>query len=66
MLRDHESEYHYLFKKLVEFDKDNPETDGTMLRAIYDYPNIARKLLECFLSFRVPTNATFYVRLEDD
>lgn len=63
MLRDYESEYHYLFKKLVEFDKDNPETEGTTLQAIYDYPTIARKLLECFLSFRIPTQGSFYVRM---
>lgn len=62
MLRDHESEYHYLFKKLLDFDKDNPQEEGATLRAIYDYPNLARKLLECFLAYRIPTGGTFYVR----
>lgn len=63
MLRDYESEYHYLFKKLVDFEKDNSEADGATLKAIYDYPTIARKLLECFLSFRVPIRGSFYTRI---
>ncbi len=63
MLRDFESEYHFLFKKLVDFHKDNPDGEPQKIEAIYDYPTIARKLLECFLSFRVPTTSSFYVRM---
>lgn len=63
MLRDYESEYHYLFKKLHDFETDNPEADGGTLKAIYDYPTVARKLLECFLSFRVPIRGSFYTRV---
>lgn len=63
MLRDYESEYHYLFKKLASFDEDNPSGEPQTIEAIYDYPTIARKLLECFLSFRVPTKGSFYVRM---
>lgn len=65
LLRDYESEYHYLFKKLLTFEKDLTEdTEGT-IAAVYDYPNIARKLLECFLSFKVPASDTFYVKLRN-
>jgi wobble nucleotide-excising tRNase len=63
LLRDYESEYHYLFKKLHSFDTDWPPENNLPLRAIYDYPNLARKLLECFLAFRVPIRGTMYVRL---
>ena len=63
LLRIHESEYHYLFKKLQSFDEDNPGAPGQPLEAIYDYPNLARKFLECFLSFRVPRRGSFYTRM---
>lgn len=48
-LRKHESEYHYLFKLLYKF-----ETDGS-IASVYHIPNIARKVLDTFLMFRVPT-----------
>jgi len=63
LLRDYESEYHYLFKKLLSFEKDNPSDGYATIKAVYDYPNLARKLLECFLSFRVPKKGSFYTRL---
>jgi wobble nucleotide-excising tRNase len=65
LLRDYESEYHYLFKKLSQFDVDNPPEDGVTLKAIYDYPNMTRKLLECFLAFRCPKNGSMFVRLKN-
>jgi len=63
LLRDYESEYHYLFKKLIQFDFDNPPEEGITLRAIYDYPNMARKMLECYLSFRCPKKGGVYSKL---
>jgi wobble nucleotide-excising tRNase len=63
MLRDYESEYHYLFKALLSFDQEN--AGGVSLAAIYDYPNLARKLLECYLSFRIPTGKTLYTQLHE-
>ena len=57
-LEEHESEYHYLFKLLYEF-----KTDGS-IASVYHIPNIARKVLETFLMFRVPNGDNFYKKLE--
>lgn len=57
-LQDHESEYHYLFKKLYNFD-----SDGT-IDSVYHIPNIARKVLDTFLMFRVPSNENKYKKLK--
>lgn len=58
LLRQHESEYHYLFKRLYNF-KD----DGT-LESVYHVPNIARKVLDTFLMFRVPNSDSSYAKME--
>jgi|WetSurMetagenome_2_1015567.scaffolds.fasta_scaffold00458_1 wobble nucleotide-excising tRNase len=63
LLRDYESEYHYLFKKLLSFEEDNPGDGHLTIKVLYDYPILARKLLECFLSYRVPKRGSFYTRL---
>lgn len=57
-LRGHESEYHYLFKILYSF-----ETDGS-IASVYHIPNIARKVLETFLMFRVPSCQNLYQKME--
>jgi len=54
-----ESEYHYLFNIAYNY-KD----DGTIENA-YKMPNVARKLLDSFLMFRVPKNISPYKRLEE-
>jgi len=58
LLTEHESEYHYLCKVLYEF-----KTDGT-IGSVYHIPNIARKALETFLMFRVPSGESPYSKLE--
>ena len=63
LLKDYESEYHYLFKKLADFKKDTITSAQGTIEAVYHYPNVARKVLECFLSFRVPTRGTMYTRM---
>lgn len=57
-LEKFESEYHYLFNVLKNF-----ESDGT-IENVYHIPNIARKLLDSFLMFCVPKNAKTYQRLK--
>ncbi len=57
-LREHESEYHYLFKVLYTF-----ETDGS-IASVYHIPNVARKVLDTFLTFRVPNGETSYKKME--
>jgi wobble nucleotide-excising tRNase len=56
-LQDHESEYHYLFKCLYNF-----KSDGTILN-VYHIPNIARKVLDTFLMFRVPNSTSGYEKM---
>lgn len=57
-LKEHESEYHYLFKVLYTF-----ETDGS-IASVYHIPNIARKVLDTFLMFRVPSSENSYKKME--
>jgi len=57
-LLEYESEYHYLFKILSEF-----QSNDTIARA-YPIPNIARKVLDTFLMFRIPTGGGNYKKLE--
>ncbi len=52
LLLDYESEYHYLFHRVVEEAQRNPPAS---LAEYYAIPNIARRLLESFLAFRFPT-----------
>ncbi len=57
-LEKYETEYNYLFNKLINF-----ESKGT-IESVYNLPNITRKVLETFLMFRVPSNDSFYKKLE--
>lgn len=50
LLHDFEDEYVYLFKKIYEFTKTPPECINDYLQ----YPNMARRLFESFVSFKVP------------
>jgi wobble nucleotide-excising tRNase len=59
LLIEHATEYHYLFKVLYTF-----KSDGTIL-GCYHVPNIARKVLETFLDFHVPSNRSLYQKLEE-
>lgn len=59
LLIDHATEYHYLFKVLYTF-----KSDGTIL-GCYHVPNIARKVLETFLDFHLPSNKSLYKKLND-
>ncbi len=59
LLIDHATEYHYLFKVLHTF-----KSDGTIL-GCYHVPNIARKVLETFLDFHVPSNRSLHRKLEE-
>jgi wobble nucleotide-excising tRNase len=58
LLRNHQSEYHYLCKKIFEYS-----SDGTIETA-YQISNIARKVLETFLMFFIPNNDKLYLKME--
>jgi|GEM_PF-5924631 len=54
LISKYESEYHYLFARLLNFDSETEPDDRGTIAGVYHYPNIARKVLECYLSFRTP------------
>lgn len=61
-LHEYESEYHYLFKRVIE-ESEQPLGQG--LEAYYSAPNVARRVLESFLAFRAPDiPGDLFVRLE--
>ena len=53
LLRDYDSDYHYLYSILLDFERSNEVEQGE-LETIYPFPNIARRVLETFLSFKFP------------
>jgi wobble nucleotide-excising tRNase len=58
LLTNHESEYHYLCKILFKLEIDDK------IATVYNIPNIARKVLETFLMFRVPNSDKTYEKLK--
>ena len=58
LLKNHESEYHYLCKKLFEYN-----SNGTIETA-YQISNISRKVLETFLMFSIPSCESLYKKME--
>jgi len=60
-LRKYESEYHYLFKRIVDA---SASPGGGPLETYYELPNLARRLLEAFLVFKIPDEDTLHARLE--
>ena len=60
LLRNFESEYHYLFSIIYDFSTKQSEE----LKDYYLIPNIARRLLEAFLAFRHPSLNTLHKQLD--
>lgn len=60
VLREHETEYLFLFKRLKQI---KAAQDGT-IDAAYPVPNMARKLWDSFLMYRVPSAGTPHSRME--
>ena len=53
-IEKYHDEYAYLFKKIYDFVKTPPEDTSDYLQ----YPNIARRVLEGFLTFKLPDAST--------
>ena len=51
LLEKYESEYHFLFARVY---RERSAASDTTLEQLYDIPNVARRLLETFLAFRLP------------
>ena len=52
LLEQYESEYHYLFRQV--YDSANATPFGGGLARHHGMPNVARRLIETFLAYRVP------------
>lgn len=64
LLEEFESEYHYLFHRVHE--EANRPRGVTALAEYYPLPNLARRLLEAFLAFRLPSIAgELHTKLEE-
>lgn len=61
LLREHESEYHYLFKKIHEEANKKGKRE---LVDFYTFPNLARRLIESFLAFRYPASPNFLSQMQ--
>jgi wobble nucleotide-excising tRNase len=61
LLREHESEYHYLFKKIHEEANRKGKRE---LVDFYTFPNLARRLMESFLAFRYPASPNFLSQMQ--
>ena len=63
LLREFESEYHYLFKRV--YDEAKKAGDRQPLEEYYHLPNLGRRLLEAFFAFRFPqARGDLYKQLE--
>lgn len=64
LLRDFESEYQYLFSCMITTSR--LESGVGSLAAYYGVPNIARRVLETFLSFKFPhMGGDLHAKLEE-
>jgi wobble nucleotide-excising tRNase len=59
-LREYESEYHYLFEKVIAFET----AGGGHFDYAFMMPNVLRRLLEIFLAFKVPHNGPLTDKLK--
>ena len=63
LLREFESEYHYLFKRV--YDEAKKAGERQPLEEYYHLPNLGRRLLEAFFAFRFPQErGDLYKQLE--
>ena len=63
LLKEFDSDYQYLFSKLIKFEKATDEEKND-LTLIYPYPNIARRVIETFLSFRFPSKPNYKCKID--
>jgi len=63
LLKNYSSEYHYLFSLVYKASK--AVSTASSLEQYHYLPNVARRLMEAFLEFRVPGTESIYKRLEN-
>ncbi|MCA8070022.1 AAA family ATPase [Burkholderia vietnamiensis] len=62
LLKNFESEYHYLFRRVVDASS---LPDNVPMQDYYELPNLARRLVESFLAFKIPGRESMFQRLEE-
>jgi len=62
LLKNFESEYHYLFRRVVDA---SALPDNVPMQDYYELPNLARRLVESFLAFKVPGRESMIQRLDE-
>jgi wobble nucleotide-excising tRNase len=60
LLREYDSEYHFLCQKIFEFDEASSDHSPNLLLM----PNAMRRVLEIFLAFKVPGTAPIKAKLK--
>ena len=63
LLKKFDSDYQYLYGRLIEFENATEKEKEDLIK-IYPYPNIARRVLEVFLSFKFPAKTDFRAKIE--
>ncbi|HEY9481197.1 MAG TPA: AAA family ATPase [Candidatus Paceibacterota bacterium] len=63
LLKNFDSDYQYLYSRLIEFEKASEAVQAD-LEKIYYYPNIARRVLETFLSFKFPAKIELQAKID--
>ncbi|AJC23170.1 AAA family ATPase [Pandoraea pulmonicola] len=62
LLKNFESEYHYLFRRVVDASS---LPNNVPMQDYYELPNLARRLVESFLAFKVPGRESMIQRLDE-
>lgn len=65
LLKNYDSEYHYLFKLLVDCDNRRAANDDIPYEELYPLVNAGRKVLETFLDFKYPQNPDKFSQLKN-
>jgi wobble nucleotide-excising tRNase len=60
LLKNYDSEYHYLFKLLIDCDNKCAANENVLYEELYPLVNAGRKVLETFLDFKYPSNLDKY------
>jgi wobble nucleotide-excising tRNase len=63
LLRKYDSEYHYLFKILMDCNNKLAANDDISYEELYPLVNVGRKTLETFLGFKYPYITNIYLQL---
>lgn len=61
LLAEHESDYHYVFK-MIRKEAAIAE-EGRELASYYAMPNLVRKMLDCFLAYRCPSQTSLHSKI---